>query len=82
MLAIIYIQETNKKFSECLKALTANFSVDGWLNVHNKSILCADVTTKKGKNYLVDKNDKQSHLLHFIFYPVNPEQYQAIYLVQ
>ena len=67
MLAIIYILETNKKCSECLKALTVNFSVDGWLNVHNKSILCADVTTKKGENYLVDTIDIQSDLLSFIF---------------
>ena len=30
------------------------------VNVHNKPILCAIVTTKKGENYLVDTNDIQS----------------------
>ena len=48
------------KCSECLNVQTPNFILDGWSNVHNKPILCAVVTTKKGESYLVDTNDTQS----------------------
>ena len=53
----LYAFKRQIKCSEGLNTLIANFSVDGWSNVHNKTILCVVVTTEKGENYLVDTND-------------------------
>ena len=43
----LYAFKRQIKCSEGLNALTANFSTDGWSNIHNKPILCAVVTAKK-----------------------------------
>ena len=40
------------------------------VNVHNKPILCAIVTTKKGENYLVDTNDTHSDYVSGISYAI------------